>query len=292
MESTSTSGTQTPISTASSATQGTSTSSVSDSESTPVGRVKPLDFSALQQFFPDHSSSPLWYILTTAILLSFHKEKLTGDLWAYLFSRTSPLPARSQAPARNEDDLLAIARRIRESCLKASTLVGFPRAINALFSLSTSINTTAPTLSNILASDTSLRAPLDATTKYDRGLTFFKQIYTKHTSRVLSAMDSTSGGDLTHFAINCIYGELLSEHTIIGAQETGLLEFVCCLADGCGPQAKGHFFGSLNLGASSDTLRASVELTEEVARQLQLTCPWKDPDVLEEFKFLDRVMRS
>ncbi|KAK6373521.1 hypothetical protein LTS17_008013 [Exophiala oligosperma] len=289
MDSTSTSGTHTPMSTASSATQETSTSSVSASETTPVSRVKSLDYSTLQQLFADSSSSPLWYILTTAILLSFHKERLTGDLWRYLSSSAS---ISEETQDRNEDDLLAIARRIRESCLKSSTLVGFPRAINALFSLSTSISTTNPTLSSTLASDTSLRAPLDGAAKYDRGLTFFKQIYTKHTSRVLSAMDSTSGGDLTHFAINCIYGELLSEHTIIGAQETGLLEFVCCLADGCGPQAKGHFFGSLNLGASNDTLRTTVELTEEIARQLRLTCPWKDPDVREEFAFLEKFMRS
>lgn len=53
-----------------------------------------------------------------------------------------------------------------------------------------------------------------------------------------------------------------------------------------------HFFGSLNLGTSNDTLRMTVDLTEEIARQLRLTCPWKDPDVREEFAFLERVMRS
>ncbi|KAK5204863.1 hypothetical protein LTR41_009399 [Exophiala xenobiotica] len=243
MESTPTSGTQTPASTMSSTTDETSTSSVSEIEApTTTSTSRNLDFSTLQDLFPlapssgeqklQHDPSSLWYILTTAVLLSFHKEKLTGALWEYLATTNADSP-------QNEKELLEIARRIRESCLKASTLVGFPRAINALFSLQTSITTTHPSLSSILATDTSLRAPLDPTAKYDRGMSFFRQIYTKHTARVLSAMDSTSGGDLTHFAINCIYGELLSEHTIIGAQETGLLEFVCCLADGCGPQAKG-----------------------------------------------------
>ncbi|KAK5232064.1 hypothetical protein LTR47_006905 [Exophiala xenobiotica] len=243
MESTPTSGTQTPASTMSSTTDETSTSSVSEIEApTTTSTSRNLDFSTLQDLFPlapssgeqqlQHDPSSLWYILTTAVLLSFHREKLTGALWEYLATTNADSP-------QNEKELLEIARRIRESCLKASTLVGFPRAINALFSLQTSITTTHPSLSSILATDTSLRAPLDPTAKYDRGMSFFQQIYTKHTTRVLSAMDSTSGGDLTHFAINCIYGELLSEHTIIGAQETGLLEFVCCLADGCGPQAKG-----------------------------------------------------
>lgn len=69
---------------------------------------------------------------------------------------------------------------------------------------------------------------------------FFTQIYKQHTGRVLAAMDESSGGDLTHFAINCIYGELLADHSIISARDTGLLEFVCCLADDCGPQAKGY----------------------------------------------------
>lgn len=113
------------------------------------------------------------------------------------------------------------------------------KAINALFSLKSAIDASAPHLSSTLATDTSLRASLSSTDKYDRGLAFFNDIYRQHTSRVISAMDATSGGDLTHFAINCIYGELLSEHRIIGGLDTGLLEFVCCLADGCGPQAKG-----------------------------------------------------
>jgi len=289
MESIPTSGTQTPASTMSSTTDETSASSISGTEATITSASRRLDFSTLQDLLhpaqssaEQHDLSSLWYILTTAVLLSFHKEKLTGALWTYLATN-------AESPG-NEEQLLGIARRIREACLKASTLVGFPRAINALFSLQTSITTTHPSLSSTLATDTSLRAPLDPIAKYDRGMSFFRQIYTKHTARVLSAMDSTSGGDLTHFAINCIYGELLSEHTIIGAQETGLLEFVCCLADGCGPQAKGHFFGSLNLGASHETLRATVRLTEEIAQQLGLACPWKDADVCDDFTFLDRVM--
>ncbi|KAI1617994.1 hypothetical protein EDD36DRAFT_18738 [Exophiala viscosa] len=285
------SGAQTPSSTVSSATSATTASTTSQTESTStLTRKVPLDFLHFQDLFsttgtPSNTSaqSPLWYILTTAVLLSFHKEKLVGDLWTYL---ASCLEINA-----SDDELLATARRIREACLKASTLVGFPRAINALFALKTAIDTTHPSISTIFSSDTSLRSDLDASAKYDRGMAFFRQIYQKHTSRVLATMDTTSGGDLTHFAINCIYGELLSEHSIIGGLETGLLEFICCLADGCGPQAKGHFFGSLNLGAGNEMLRASVQLTEDLAQQLKLPCPWKEEDVAAEFRFLDKVMR-
>lgn len=121
------SGTQTPSSTVSSTTTATTTSTTSQSEPTSqtTGKTR-LDFSRLQTLFSTSSTpskpsaqSPLWYILTTAVLLSFHKEKLVGDLWTFL--------AGSLEPDQRDEDLLAIARRIREACLKASTLVGFPR---------------------------------------------------------------------------------------------------------------------------------------------------------------------
>ena len=52
-----------------------------------------------------------------------------------------------------------------------------------------------------------------------------------------------------------------------------------------------HFFGSLNLGANNEMLRASVQVTQAVAQQLKLPCPWQAEDVVEEFRFLDKVMR-
>ncbi|KEF61201.1 uncharacterized protein A1O9_02766 [Exophiala aquamarina CBS 119918] len=251
-------GTDTPnseISTISTGSLLASTNSSQDSLARETTSTKPapqqqqqqqqqqqLNFSALREIFSTRTNgqtsdpaqqpqSPLWYILTTAVLLSYHKEKLIGELWTYV---TSGL--------RDDDDeeRMSVARRIREACLKSSTLVGFPRAINALFSLKSAIDSSNHSqLSSILATDRSLRSPLSSTEKYERGLSFFQDIYRQHTARVISAMDATSGGDLTHFAINCIYGELLSEHSVIGGLETGLLEFVCCLADGCSPQAKG-----------------------------------------------------
>jgi len=125
-------------------------------------------------------------------------------------------------------------------------------------------------------------------------MSLFEKIYAKHTPRVMASMTSCSGGDLTHFAINCIYGELLAENSIIGDLETGILEFVCCLADGCGPQAKGHFFGSVNLGAGKEALRKAVELTETIAKQVGVPCLWLEKDDDEEgkqdWKFLDKVM--
>jgi len=89
-----------------------------------------LDFSAIREKFSnvidsdglppsvEQSQSPLWYILTTAVLLSYHKEKFIGELWAYVTSELGD---------DDDEERLSVARRIREACLKSSTLVGFPR---------------------------------------------------------------------------------------------------------------------------------------------------------------------
>ncbi|KAH0846501.1 hypothetical protein AYO21_10146 [Fonsecaea monophora] len=296
----------------------TTVSVTSTPSATDVATVKPptrgkVDFSALEDIFSQvsttepsptssssSSSSSLWYILTTALLLAFHKEKLIGELWGYLSSSSSS--TRNGSPQEDADaaeteteELVAVARRIREACLKASTLVGFPRAINALLALQQAIEKTHPTVSAVLETDQSLRAAVTAatesedgtqrdatttttttTTKSARGMALFSRIYAQHTPRVLSAMSRCSGGDLTHFAIHCIYGELLSDASVIDDLATGLLEFVCCLADGCGPQAKGHFFGSVNLGASGALLRAAVDLADRVAGVVGVERPWVD----------------
>lgn len=109
-------------------------------------------------------------------------------------------------------------------------------------------------------------------------------------------MSSCSGGDLTHFAINSIYGELLAEDSIIDDMQTGILEFVCCLADGVAPQCKGHFFGARNLGASLSVLRESVELAREMAVMIGQGVSWEDGDEDEEerengeWRFLEKVL--
>lgn len=85
--------------------------------------VKPhrtsIEFLPLARFFTTQrvdDPCALWYVLTAAALLAFHKEALIGELWRYLSAQCSC-----------EKTQLALARRLREACLKSSVLVGFPR---------------------------------------------------------------------------------------------------------------------------------------------------------------------
>lgn len=115
----------------------------------------------------------------------------------------------------------------------------FWQGINGLTSLHESIKTHTPKLAGVLKSDKPLRATICAEERKARGRQFFSDIYAGHTERVLEAMSVTSGGDLSYYAVTSVYGDLMAEMRILGAAETVLLEFVCCLADNVAPQAKG-----------------------------------------------------
>lgn len=108
------------ISTASSSSASPASSS-SSASTTPqlTAQQRRIDFSVLSQLMPNEAnttSTSVWYVVATAALLSFHQEPAVGELWKYINSLNGDPTTR-----------VAIARRIRECCLKASVLVGFPR---------------------------------------------------------------------------------------------------------------------------------------------------------------------
>lgn len=93
-----------------------------------------IDFDRLSAAMPDQSVTgvdSLWYVVATASLLAFHKEAAVGELWKYISQRCADEGQVGGIDA--QDRQLRIARRIRESCLKASVLVGFPRVSFVVF---------------------------------------------------------------------------------------------------------------------------------------------------------------
>ncbi|PGH20070.1 hypothetical protein AJ80_03720 [Polytolypa hystricis UAMH7299] len=245
---------------AASPSSNSSDRSLNGGESTPC----PIDFGRLLGHIPDQnvvSPSTTWYVVAAAALLAFHEEAAVGALWKYIAGQCE------------RESQVAIARRIRESCLKSSVLVGFPRGINGLSALQASIQSMSPDIAAILAADTSLRAPVTPEDRLSRGKKFFSQIYANHTDRVLNAMSRSSGGDLSYYAVSSVYGDLMAEMSILNPIETVMLEFVCCLADNVPAQTKGHFFGCKNLGATGPQVDGAIEIVREIAGQLDLPRP-------------------
>ncbi|OAL69107.1 hypothetical protein A7D00_6866 [Trichophyton violaceum] len=237
-----------------------------------------INFSALSKLLPHDGpeGEAVWYIVVAAALMAFHQESAVGALWEHIVSTRG---------SSTEEEKALIARRIRESCLKASVLVGFPRGINALSSLHESLERHTPSTHRLLSEDSSLRSPVDGKTKLERGTAFFSRLYAGHTSKILDNMSRSSGGDLSYYALASVYGELMAETRVVNAMETVLMEFVCCLADDVAPQAKGHFFGSRNMGASGAQIKGAVSIVQELARQAGLEMPGTG----EEYAFLAKA---
>lgn len=115
------------------------------------------------------------------------------------------------------------------------------QGINGLAALRSSIQQTSPQVQIILDRDQSLRAPVPKDERIARGKDFWAKVYQKVNERILRNMGLMSGGDLSEFAVSCIYGDLMAETSILSEKETGLLEFAACFASGAAPQARGKW---------------------------------------------------
>lgn len=217
-----------------------------------------------------------WYCYAALVFQVNDQMELVGETWRAVLART-----------QDQEELLRAARQMRESLLKASVLVGFPKVhmpllaflqaqtnpsqgINAMTTLRKHIQASAPEVSNRLDKDPSLRKSIQRPEKDARGKEFFSHIYAQHTERVLDHLSIVSGGDLAEFAINAVYGDLMAETTRLSAQWTALIEFLACyaVAGSSVVQAKSHMFGSHNLGNGKAELKAAIEICGAIEKDL------------------------
>ncbi|KAL9615916.1 MAG: hypothetical protein Q9160_009154 [Pyrenula sp. 1 TL-2023] len=240
--------------------------------------LSPSDFRDLVCFYPATLNEPVRspaFVYVGVILESLAKETLVESLWTFI-AQEYPL----------EHDQLYIARRLREGLLKASVLVGFPRGINGLAALHRAVSESSPAIRVTLEQDTSLRIHVPKSEREARGKAFFAEVYAQHAPRVLQNLAKISGGDLSEFAVTSVYGDLMAETRILNEKETGLLEFAACLASRAIPQAKGHMFGSRNLGNGKEEIEAVVRIVDRLEEKLGLDVKARSG---EEWSFLEKL---
>lgn len=100
---------------------------------------------------------------------------------------------------------------------------------------------------------------MDVEAKIARGKDFFTKVYAQHTNRVLTNL-GRGHPDLPIYAIESLYGELLSEFSVLNEQSTSLLEMVACISSNAIPQAKGHVYGARNMGEPVELIQQCVQL--------------------------------
>jgi hypothetical protein len=221
------------------------------------------------------AENSIWIVYAAVIIETVSSAKHITELWNWVSSEV-----------KTEDKQLIVARRIREGLLKTSPLAGFPKVrllstfelnsnccqgINTLGALRSAVKETSPSVAETLESDKSLRADHSAAVLEKRGKEFFSRVYSKFTDRVQQNMALSSGGDLDQFAMLSIYGGLMAEERILNAKETGLMEFIVCYVSGAAPQAKGHMYGSRNLGNGREGILKGIKLGNDMVKALKVS---------------------
>lgn len=221
------------------------------------------------------------FVFLGVLLESLGQEPLVSGLWAYI-SKVFPY----------EDDQLHVARRLREGFLKGSALVGFPRGINSLAALKAAMEKTSPAVLEQLNAERSVRQSKLSSRQESaaNGKAFFTKVYKQHTNDILESMSNSSNGDLSRFVIESVYGDLLSEMSILDERETGLLEFLCCYATGTAPQAKGHMYGCMNLGAKREDVVGVIRMTHALAQVVDVEIDRDEDD--EDWEFLKKIRKG
>lgn len=217
-----------------------------------------------------------WYCFA-ALIFQIHDEMdLVGQTWSAALET-----------CQDENEQILMSRQLRESLLKASVLVGFPKVckslskiiervlniaqgINALTTLRKTINEVAPQIGQQLDNDQSLRQSLQRVDKDTRGRSFWDKIYAQHSDRVLQNLSVVSGGDLAEFAINAVYGDLMAETSRLNAAHTCLLEFLACYATAgsVAMQAKSHMYGAHNMGNTGAEIKGAVAICDTIESEL------------------------
>lgn len=111
---------------------------------------------------------------------------------------------------------------------------------------------------------------MDQEAKFAHGKKNFSKVYVQHTNRVLTNL-SKSHPDLPIYAIESLYGELLSEFSILNEQSTSLLEMVAYISSNSIPQAKGHVYGVRNMGKNVELIGQCVELIAVLSKMEGVT---------------------
>ena len=155
------------------------------------------------------------------------------------------------------------------------------QVINTLAALRSAVNDNSPSVGKKLEADKSLRADHTAPELEKRGEQFFHKVYSKVADRVVQNMALSSGGDLDKFAMLSIYGELMAEDRILNAKETGLLEFIVCYVSSAAPQAKGHMYGSRNLGNGKTEIQKGIKLAQDLAAALGVVVDTESMDFVK-----------
>ncbi|CAO3671587.1 unnamed protein product [Rhizopus microsporus] len=152
---------------------------------------------------------------------------------------------------------------LREGVFKSHVIVGFPKTINALQTLSK----VTPEEIKALLPNKPLRKEetwSDVQNERQRGKALFDKIYDKHTDKVYNNMYNAYP-DLAQTALHHLYGPTLAESSVLNAKETSLVVVSSLMVQNVPLQLKGHLYGASHNGATQAEIDGVKDLVSKLA---------------------------
>ncbi|KAI8993365.1 AhpD-like protein [Pilobolus umbonatus] len=189
----------------------------------------------------------IWYLVTAVIISSVNHPE---DIHHVYKMTSTQIDNVDQISTGERDKMRArVVLRLREALLKSHVIIGFPKTINTLQQLS---NVTPDTVKTLLPDK-----PL-------RGMALFKNIYNKHTDKVIRNMRNTHP-DLAQTALYHLYGPTLSDTSILTPRETSLITVTGLMIQNIPLQLTGHKHGALHNGATKEDLNRVQSIVSTLA---------------------------
>ncbi|KAJ1733754.1 hypothetical protein LPJ72_002706 [Coemansia sp. Benny D160-2] len=171
-------------------------------------------------------------------------------------------------------DKVRFIRQTREALLKMTSIMGTPKAINALSEVSR-IAAESDSSSRAIAAELSrtplLRTPGNYTHEQMRlrGKELFDAVYGKHANRVEHRLRALYP-ELAEVIMADSYGRLLSESAYLCARDTELCAVASLVPQNVPVQLKSHCIGASRLGASDAVIQAVLRLAKLVCTRRPL----------------------
>ncbi|CEI85712.1 hypothetical protein RMCBS344292_00169 [Rhizopus microsporus] len=203
----------------------------------------------------------IWYLASAVVMSSVNRPEDIQHIYDIVSDNVNKIPNKT----REEKNRLVskIILRLREGVFKSHVIVGFPKTINALQTLSK----VTPEEIKVLLPNKPLRKEetwSDVQNERQRGKALFDKIYDKHTDKVYNNMYNAYP-DLAQTALHHLYGPTLAESSILNAKETSLVVVSSLMVQNVPLQLKGHLYGASHNGATQAEIDGVKDLVSKLA---------------------------
>lgn len=187
-----------------------------------------------EQFKTTQLSSESWYIAAIACIVAGPDPELSAQLYQYLCAQ----PAYATSAARQ-----ALVRRLREALVKAVSLVGVCKPIEAIVAIAK-----AERPEDRDAETCTRRGWQCDEANHERGIAWFRKLYTRNAGDTMGLFDAHQ--DFAWLSAEITYGLYLSDRQVLDDVDTEMVVLPAIMSQNLPNETLWHIRGTRRIGVS------------------------------------------